>query len=159
MTEKLPDLLGPHLAVVFVGTAARRRSAEIGAYYAGRGNRFWRTLHEVGITARQYEPHECRDLLALGIGFTDVSKVGSAFTSKRATALWLRTPSTAAIALGRHDQRSCDFPEVFVLPSPSGAATRYWDLRPWRELAAWLNATKPASDHWPAPTLPDKLPK
>ena len=58
MTEKLPDQLQPHLRLVFVGTAAGQRSADMGHYYAGPGNRFWRTLHEVGITPRRYEPHE-----------------------------------------------------------------------------------------------------
>jgi hypothetical protein len=24
---------------------------------------------------------------------------------------------------------------VFVLPSPSGQARKFWDIRPWRELA------------------------
>jgi TDG/mug DNA glycosylase family protein len=75
--HKLPDRLAPNLQVVFVGTAAGRRSAEVGADYAHPGNRFWRMLHEVGLTPRRYEPHEFRDLLALGIGFSDMSKVGS----------------------------------------------------------------------------------
>src|SRR2546427_10087333 len=52
--HKLPDLLAPSLRVVFVGTAAGRESAAK-CYYAGRGNRFWRTLHEVGLTPRLYE--------------------------------------------------------------------------------------------------------
>ena len=45
----LPDLLQPDLDVVFVGTAAGRRSADVGHYYVGAGNRFWSTLHHVGI--------------------------------------------------------------------------------------------------------------
>jgi G:T/U-mismatch repair DNA glycosylase len=68
--HKLPDLLAPNLRVIFVGTAAGKRSAEFGHYYAGRGNRFWRTLHEVGLTPRLFEPGEFRALLALGIGHT-----------------------------------------------------------------------------------------
>jgi Uracil DNA glycosylase superfamily len=75
--EKLPDQLQSHLRLVFVGTAASRRSTDLGHYYAGPGNRFWRTLHEVGITPRRYEPHEFPTLLSLGIGFTDVCKLGS----------------------------------------------------------------------------------
>src|SRR5215470_6853104 len=74
--HKLPDLLAPNLRLIFVGTAAGRRSAELGHYYAGRGNRFWPTLHEVGLTPRRFEPCEFRDLLALGIGLTDMSKLG-----------------------------------------------------------------------------------
>jgi TDG/mug DNA glycosylase family protein len=161
-TPPLPDVLRDGLDLVFVGTAAGRKSAAVSAYYAHPGNRFWRTLAAVGLTPRLYLPHEFPRLLDLGIGFTDMSKsaIGMdheipaasfdsvlftgkiqkykpkviAFTSKKAASVWLNVP-TGQIALGRQDQREA-FPVTFVLPSPSGAATRYWDERPWRELAA-----------------------
>ena len=161
MTEKLPDQLRDHLRLVFVGTAAGQRSADLGHYYAGPGNRFWRTIHEVGITPRRYEPREFTELLKLGIGLTDVCKLGVgmdhqalkfpvdiaafrekmliyrpstiAFTSKKAASLFYGRP-TKAVALGRQPAEG-DFPVVFVLASPSGAATRYWSVRPWQELA------------------------
>jgi TDG/mug DNA glycosylase family protein len=168
--HKLPDLLAPSLRVVFVGTAASRRSAELGHYYAGPGNRFWRTLHEVGLTPRRLAPAEFRDLLALGIGLTDMSKEGSgrdhqiarhqfdpgrfvaamrrwrpravAFTSKKAASVWLGTSATGAIRYGRQPPAATagapDFPAVFVLPSPSGAARSYWSIAPWQELSDWL---------------------
>jgi double-stranded uracil-DNA glycosylase len=160
--EKLPDQLQDHLRLVFVGTAAGQRSADVGHYYAHPGNRFWRTLHEVGITPRRYQPHEFPSLLKLGVGFTDMCKVGAgmdhealafpidlpafrekmlryrpktiAFTSKKAASLFYGRP-TKAVALGRQPPQE-DFPIVFVLASPSGAATRYWSVQPWRELAA-----------------------
>jgi TDG/mug DNA glycosylase family protein len=169
MGEMLPDQLCKGLDVVFVGTAAGHRSAAEGAYYAHPGNRFWRALHEIGLTDRRYEPHEFPALLDLRIGFTDMSKVGSgmdreiapehfdvtlfetkmrrfrpraiAFTSKKAASLWLGVP-TGKIEPGRQPRRLADFPEIFVLTSPSGAATRYWDVGPWRALADWLKATK-----------------
>jgi len=159
--EKLPDQLQDHLRLVFVGTAAGQRSADLGHYYAGPGDRFWPTLHEVGITPRRYQPHEFPSLLKLGIGFTDMCKGGAgmdhealafpidvpafrekmrryrpktiAFTSKKAASLFYGRP-TKAIALGRQLPQD-DFPTVFVLASPSGAATRYWSEQPWRELA------------------------
>ncbi|MBI1261016.1 MAG: mismatch-specific DNA-glycosylase [Rhizobiales bacterium] len=162
--DRLPDLLAPNLRLVFVGTAASHRSAAEGAYYAHPGNRFWRTLHEVGLTPRLYAPSEFRDLLALGIGFTDMSKRGSgmdhnvaadefdaarfvsaikkfrprviAFTSKKAASVCYSVP-TQKIRLGLQAPQP-DFPSVFVLPSPSGAATRYWDIAPWRALAAFI---------------------
>ncbi len=117
----LPDLLQPDLDVVFVGTAAGRRSADIGHYYAGAGNRFWSTLHHVGITRREFAPEDDASLMDLGIGFTDLSKVGCgaddkitkdqidldrferslriyqpraiAFTGKKAASLWLKRRS------------------------------------------------------------------
>ena len=164
--EKLPDQLQSHLRLVFVGTAAGQRSADLGHYYAGPGNRFWRTLHEVGITPRRYEPHEFSELIKLGIGFTDVCKLGVgmdhkalsfpvdipafrekmqryrpntiAFTSKKAASLFYDRP-TSAVALGRQPPQH-DFPDVFVLASPSGAATRYWSMQPWQELAEAIGA-------------------
>jgi TDG/mug DNA glycosylase family protein len=164
--EKLPDQLADHLRLVFVGTAAGRRSAEQGHYYAHRGNRFWRTLHEVGITPRRYEPDEFPALQELGIGFTDLCKNGSgmdrealaygidipafrekmrryrpdtiAFTSKKAASLFYGRP-TQAVALGRQPPQD-GFPTVFVLASPSGAASGHWSVQPWRELAEAIGA-------------------
>jgi TDG/mug DNA glycosylase family protein len=167
--DKLPDLLRPDLDVVFAGTAASSRAAETGHYYAGPGNRFWRTLHEVGITPREFAPREDARLLDLGIGLTDVSKAGCgmdhqiahsefdvssfedkmrrlqpraiAFTSKTAASHWLRC-RTGRIGYGRQHAR-VRFPVVFVLSSPSGAARRYWRIASWHELADWLRATQP----------------
>ncbi|UQD71274.1 mismatch-specific DNA-glycosylase [Bradyrhizobium japonicum] len=164
--HRLPDQLLPDLQLVFVGTAASTRSAELGHYYAHPGNRFWRAIHEAGITARLYQPSEFAMLLEFGIGFTDLSKSGAgmdhqiatetidvagfrakidkyrprtiAFTSKKAASLFYGRPSSG-IALGRQ-QRDADLPEIFVLPSPSGAASGHWTLEPWRELAAWIAA-------------------
>jgi double-stranded uracil-DNA glycosylase len=164
--EKLPDQLRDGLSVVFVGTAAGHRSAQLGQYYAKPGNKFWKALHQAGITERQYEPSEFAKLIELGIGFTDMSKHGSgmdhevaahqydvagfdkkmrlfqpdaiAFTSKRAAGVWRGVRSTRKIPYGKQPRQSDDFPEVFVLTSPSGAAGRFWNLAPWRELACWL---------------------
>ena len=75
--DRLPDQLQPNLRIVFVGTAAGQMSADLGHYYAHPGNRFWRTIHETGITPRQYLPHEFPSLLDLRIGFTDMCKTGA----------------------------------------------------------------------------------
>ncbi|MCK1655842.1 mismatch-specific DNA-glycosylase [Bradyrhizobium sp. 149] len=164
--HRLPDQLLPNLRLVFVGTAASTRSAELGHYYAHPGNRFWRAIHEAGITPRRYQPGEFAALLELGIGFTDLSKSGAgmdhrieaasidvpgfkakiekyrprtvAFTSKKAASLFYGRASSV-IALGRQPRDECPA-EVFVLPSPSGAASGHWTLEPWRELAAWIAA-------------------
>ena len=164
--EKLPDQLQEHLRLVFVGTAAGQRSADVGHYYAHPGNRFWRTLHQVGITPRRYEPHEFSALRELGIGFTDICKLGAgmdhralafpidipafrekmrrhrpmtiAFTSKKAASLFYGRP-TKAVTLGRQPPQQ-DLPIVFVLASPSGAASGHWSVIPWQELADWIRA-------------------
>lgn len=164
--HRLPDQLRPNLRLVFVGTAASTRSAEVGHYYAHPGNRFWRAIHEAGITPRRYQPDEFAGLIELGIGFTDLSKSGAgmdrqiapetidvpgfrtkiekyrprtiAFTSKKAASLFYGRPSSE-ITLGRQ-AREENWPEIFVLPSPSGAASGHWTIEPWRELATWLGS-------------------
>src|SRR5712691_2523067 len=60
-----------------LATARWRPHAGYGHYFAHPGNRFWRTIHEIGITPRRYQPHEFPSLLQLGIGFTDMCKVGA----------------------------------------------------------------------------------
>src|SRR5215469_14423559 len=70
----LPDYLKRSLALVFCGTAAGRQSAQQKAYYAHKQNKFWWTLHEVGLTPTLFAPKDYRELWQLGIGLTDIAK-------------------------------------------------------------------------------------
>ena len=70
----LDDLLASNLRLVICGTAAGHVSAARGAYYAGPGNKFWKTLFETGLTPRQLAPAEYRELHDYGIGLTDIAK-------------------------------------------------------------------------------------
>lgn len=74
MGEKLPDILGPGMDVVFVGTSAGTKSAQAGHYYSNRSNRFYRWLYETGLTPNLLEPTEDHTLPTFGIGLTDLSK-------------------------------------------------------------------------------------
>ncbi len=163
MTEILPDLLDYGLVLVFCGTAASRVSAEKRAYYANPGNSFWRALYQARFTARLYEPAEYHKLRDLRIGLTDVAKgkAGSdaelkkadfdpaelsakifrykpqilAFTSKAAWRAWKNLAPQQSVSWGWQDEIQ-SATRLYVLPSPSGAARRYWNLDPWLELAA-----------------------
>ena len=70
----LPDLLNYHLNIVFCGTAASKKSKNLNAYYAGPGNKFWKTLHEIVATTKLLKPHEFKKLLDFDIGLTDICK-------------------------------------------------------------------------------------
>lgn len=168
----LPDILAFDLDVVFCGTGAGAWSARVGAYYGKPGNKFWPTLHEVGLTPRRLEPAEFREVLAFGIGLTDVAKehVGQdeaidlsrvdagalhekiarfrprhlAFTSKRAASLALGRP-TGTIPYGEQAER-IGASRLHVLTSPSGAAGSYWSPEPWRRLAAAVRSGRPEAD-------------
>jgi double-stranded uracil-DNA glycosylase len=159
----LDDLLRPGLRLVICGTAAGDKSANLGAYYAGPGNKFWRTLHEVGLTPnRALRPCEFRELLSYGIGLTDMAKGVSgmdhtlmrhhfdsesfrvairqfapwalAFNGKKAASVYLTRP-TKVIEYGRQAEGVGET-ALYVLPSTSGAASGAWSIEPWRILAA-----------------------
>ncbi len=162
MIEVLPDLLTPGLIIVFCGTAASEISAQARAYYANPSNAFWRMLHVTGLTPRLYAPTEFRDLLELKIGLTDLAKYAAgndrslqpndfcvsrlsekirhfqphllAFTSKTAWRAWQGIPASAQVAYGWQSESLLET-RFFVLPSPSAAARRYWDIAPWQQLA------------------------
>ncbi len=154
----LPDLLQPGLKLVFCGTAAGRRSAAEGAYYAHPGNLFWRALFAAGLTPRLLLPAEFPLLPGLGIGLTDLAKHHSgnddqlppdAFDADGLRAriahfapavLAFTSKAAARAALGR---RAVDYgpqaetlagSQVVVLPSPSGQARGHWQWEPWLAL-------------------------
>ena len=155
----LPDILAPGLRIVFCGSAAGYASARRGAYYAGPGNRFWETLHAVGLTPRRLEPSEFRLVARFGLGLTDLAKKESgadrnlsstaydadglrrkiechrprllAFNGKAPAEAYLRR----AVRYGAQPEVIGDT-SIFVLPSTSGAARAFWDVGQWHTLAA-----------------------
>lgn len=163
--QVLPDVLRPGLDLVFCGTAAGRASAAAGAYYAHPGNFFWRTVHAVGLLPELLAPRDFRRLPEFGIGLTDLAKhhIGNddelpvlAFDAealrrkirRHAPRLLAFTSKNAAqAALGHavpYGPQACrwDTTALWVLPSPSGQARRFWDERPWRALAAVVRAPR-----------------
>lgn len=70
--QALPDYLQPGLKVLFVGFNPSIRSAEMGHHFASPNNRFWKILHESGLTPRKYSALEDSTMLDLGYGFTDL---------------------------------------------------------------------------------------
>ncbi|WP_172844415.1 mismatch-specific DNA-glycosylase [Tumebacillus algifaecis] len=70
--QPIPDSIKKGLRILFIGYNPSLTSGEIGHNYAGRGNRFWRLLHDAGLTPRLIKPAEDRDLLEIGYGFTNI---------------------------------------------------------------------------------------
>lgn len=164
----LPDLVAPDLTCLFCGTAAGHASATRGHYYAGPGNRFWPLLTETGITPRPLSPRDDHRMPGLGYGLTDLAKGVSgmdrdipagAYEPDRLRDLVARlrprrlafTSLTAArIALGRKvaaGRVTVPFlPElpIWALPSPSGAARRWFRIAPWQDLARHIRQEKTA---------------
>jgi double-stranded uracil-DNA glycosylase len=68
----IPDVIGRDLRVLFVGINPGLYSGATGFHFARPGNRFWPALHGAGFTPRRLQPDETEELLALGIGITNL---------------------------------------------------------------------------------------
>jgi TDG/mug DNA glycosylase family protein len=156
----IPDLVGPDLAVLFVGINPGRLSGELGLHFARAGNRFWRLLEAGGFTDHVLAPAEQSALPARGVGITNLVERVTAAASElsndelRAGGLQLehkvRTLQPRAVAiLGLQAYRTAfgrpkaDIglqPEllagvpVWLLPNPSGLQARYQ----LPEMAEWF---------------------
>ncbi len=161
----IPDVLAPGLRVVFCGTALGHESARRKAYYAHPGNAFWKTLYRLGLTPHQLLPEAYPQVLQYGIGLTDLCKTFSgndhelpsgcfdapaleekirrfqprylAFTSKTAASAFLGLP-VGKIPYG-FQREGIGATSLYVLPSPSGQARRWWREEVWEALAKTLN--------------------
>src|ERR1700743_1769770 len=66
----LRDRLAPNLRVVFCGINPGLTSALLGHHFAGRGNRFWKTIHLAGFTREEIAPENDESILAYRGGLT-----------------------------------------------------------------------------------------
>jgi len=164
----VPDVIAPDLDVVFCGTALGFESERQRAYYAHPGNKFWKALYEHGFTPHRVSPRDYADVLQWKIGLTDVCKTHHgndedilneqydaqrlrdqiakyqprylAFTSKKAAQMFLRLKNTSTLSYGVLPDKVGDT-RLFLLPSPSGHATRYWTDAPWNELKELIRSS------------------
>ncbi len=159
----LPDVLKPGLKIVFCGSAVGTVSAKRRAYYAHPQNKFWRTLHGVGLTPRLLKPEEYAEALQWGLGLTDIAKhvsgmdrelpqgaLGREACAELAAKIRAAEPKllafTSLTAGRRYLGRAAVFGEqperigatrVWLLPSPSPTAGWNWEKHKhwWRMLA------------------------
>ena len=158
-TVILDDVLATGLKVVFCGTRVGADSAQDKAYYASASNKFWTILFKIGFTTKMLLPREYKKLLTFGIGLTDIEKNSSggdrglptteyyfnyfrkkikqfqpkvlAFNGKRAAKIYFDCREVEYVKRPEMGYG----PIVFVLPSTSWAASRYWDEKYWSDLA------------------------
>jgi double-stranded uracil-DNA glycosylase len=142
----LPDIVAADLTVLFCGINPGLMSAATGHHFARPGNRFWPALHRSGFTPRQLRPDEQAELVAYGLGITNLVARGSARADeldraelvaggrvlerkvRRLRPRWLAVLGVVAYrsAFGHRDAAVGRRPErvggahVWVLPNPSG---------------------------------------
>ncbi len=137
-----------------------KKSANVGAYYSGKGNKFWKVLFEVGLTPVQLRPDQYRELLKYKIGLTDLAKKVSgndaelrsndfdieklevkiaeykpkilAFNGKKGAKIFLNTNE---VDYGICEDVRIGKTEIYVLPSTSRSANRSWDISYWFNIA------------------------
>jgi double-stranded uracil-DNA glycosylase len=157
-------VLAPGLRIVFCGTAAGTESARRRCYYAHPQNKFWRAVHEIGLTDRRLDCSEFALLPRFGFGLTDIAKtasgmdkelpveaLGRAACAEMEAKIRACAPAilafTSLTAGRRFLRRPASFGEqqetigatrVWLLPSPSPAANWNWPANAvwWRALAA-----------------------
>jgi double-stranded uracil-DNA glycosylase len=74
----IPDLIAPGLEVLFCGINPGLYSAATGHHFARPGNRFWRALHDGGLTPARLSPWQRQEMLAAGIGITNLVRRATA---------------------------------------------------------------------------------
>jgi TDG/mug DNA glycosylase family protein len=147
----VPDVLGTGLRVLFCGINPGLWSAAVGHHFARPGNRFWKALHLGGLTPRLLAPDEEDELLALGLGITNLVERATAGAAElgaaelRAGGARLAAKAAAArpqvvavlgvgayrTAFGRPRAAVGPLPEpiggsrAWLLPNPSGLNAHY----------------------------------
>jgi double-stranded uracil-DNA glycosylase len=168
----VPDILGPHLRVLFCGINPGRASAAAHAHFANPRNDFWRLLHAAGFTPGLLEPAEQLELLQHGIGVTnaaarttagsgDLRKSDFAGAAERLHDLAITLSPTWIGFVGKEAYRGAfgERPQLgaqkrrlgdarlFVLPStsPANAAVPWEERLRWFEELARLSSANRAS--------------
>ncbi|HVE62197.1 MAG TPA: G/U mismatch-specific DNA glycosylase [Mycobacteriales bacterium] len=145
------DLVAPELPLLLCGINPSLWSAVAGAHFGNPANRLWPTLHLSGLTPRRLHPSEAAELLAAGIGVTNVVNYATATAAEissdqlragrarveQTVSRW--SPSVIAFlglsayriafgrpkaAVGRQEERIGDT-VVWLLPNPSGLNAHY----------------------------------
>ncbi|KOX15647.1 DNA glycosylase [Nocardiopsis sp. NRRL B-16309] len=159
----VPDVVVEGLDVLFCGINPGLASGAAGHHFANPGTRFWPALHGSGFTPRRLRPDEEDELLALGLGITNVVDRTTAQANElsRAEAVeggrrlrrkvelwrprWLAVLGVTAFRDAFGDRGAKVGPQdigmgetrVWLLPNPSGR-NAHWQLGPLTEEFARL---------------------
>ena len=164
----LQDLIKPNLDIVFCGTAVGNTSADEQLYYAKSGNKFYSIINEIGLTPNIITPFDYKNLINYNIGLTDIAKDVSGndnqlkkddfdiedfiskikkykpklvcFNGKTASAVFLynNPKKTKQVSYGLLNN-TIGKTKLFVAPSTSGSAKKYWDENIWFSLKNEIN--------------------
>ncbi len=147
----LPDLVAPGLRVLLVGINPSLWSGWSGYHFGRPSNRLWTTLHEAGFTSRKLAPEDTAELLAAGIGISNlvarataradeltddeiragVPRLSALVRGVRPRAVAVLGVSAYRVAFARpkaavgRQPETLDGAVLWVLPNPSGLNAHY----------------------------------
>ncbi|MFJ3583543.1 G/U mismatch-specific DNA glycosylase [Streptomyces sp. NPDC090127] len=154
----IPDVAAGGLSVLFCGINPGLMSAATGHHFARPGNRFWPVLARSGFTPRLLLPAEQDELLAYGLGITNVVarasaradeltdeefREGGRLLTRRVERLrpgWLAVVGITAYRTAFGERRAVIGPQertiggtrIWALPNPSGL-NAHWTLETMAE--------------------------
>jgi TDG/mug DNA glycosylase family protein len=161
----VPDLVGPGIQVLLCGINPSLWSGAVGLHFANPSNRLWPVLHGSGWTPRRLHPSETDEVLAAGLGITNlvprataradeltddelraglpaVASLAARWQPRYVAFLGMTAYRTASgqrrAAVGPQDQLLGDV-AVWLLPNPSGLNAS-WQLPRLIEAYAKLRA-------------------
>jgi len=158
--------------VLFCGINPGLMSAWRGQHFARPGNRFWPALHASGFTPRRLLPAEQEQVLALGLGLTNVAGRATARADELAAEelvaggrllaakveeyrpRWLAVLGVTAFRTAFGDRAAQVGPQpdtlggarVWVLPSPSGLNAHWSPTALAAEFARLREASEPSPE-------------
>jgi len=122
----LSDIIAPGLDVLFCGINPGLLAAATGYPFAGRGNRFWRTLHLSGFTSREFVPSEAQQLLAAGCGITSVVERATAGVSDLSPDEFMESREAFVAKVARYSPRFVAFLGKAGLVGVTGRSRVEW---------------------------------
>ncbi|MEA1962905.1 MAG: mismatch-specific DNA-glycosylase [Patescibacteria group bacterium] len=152
------DLFCGGLDIIFCGMAVGKKSFKEKSFYANHGNKFWRVLKEARFTPTRLKPQEYKELLKYKIGLTDLTKDQCGADNGIQVTKWHRLAlrneinkyQPAILAFNGKkpakeflNKQKINYGEqeevigstkIYVLPSTSQMANRYWEPKCWRQL-------------------------
>jgi TDG/mug DNA glycosylase family protein len=105
----IPDLVGPGLRVLLVGINPGLMSAAIGHHFGNPANRLWPALHLAGFTPRRLHPVESAELLAYGVGITNLVARATATAAELSPAEIRAGVGPLTALVSRHSPRYVAF--------------------------------------------------
>lgn len=175
---QIGDIVAPGLRALFVGINPGLRSAELGHNFAGKGNPFWRLLHESDLLPEPLTFNEEQRLVEFGFGISNLCRrptrsaaeltrdemaAGARSLARRVARLKPQVVVFVGLTIyqtvfGREatpgagaKPQHLGGARVFVVPNPSGLNASFPGFR---EKLVWFQALRTYLDEVGSPTQP-----